>query len=84
MTLAKVTSVELSVPATSTSRAVLAADAVVAPVPPLAIDSVPVNELVGKAAEYPFGHSFYRRPEDASLPNSDGVHEVLKQEDCCS
>ena len=41
MTLAKVTSVELSVPAASTPRAVLAADADVAPVPPSDTGTVP-------------------------------------------
>ena len=39
--LAKVTGVELSVPAWSTPRAVLAVATVVAPVPPLAIGTVP-------------------------------------------
>ena len=39
--LANVTSVELSVPAASTPRAVLAAAAVVAPVPPLVNGTVP-------------------------------------------
>ena len=59
----------MSVPATSTSRAVLAAAAVVAPVPPLAIDNVPVNELVGKAVQ------FERFPEEG-VPNT-GVTNVL-------
>ena len=39
--LANVTSIELSVPVASTPRAVLAADALVAPVPPLVIGTVP-------------------------------------------
>ena len=39
--LAKVTAVELSVPAASTPNAVLAAAAVVAPVPPLESGTVP-------------------------------------------
>ena len=39
--LAKVTFVELSVPATSTPNAVLAAEAVVAPVPPRLTGTVP-------------------------------------------
>ena len=40
MTLANVTFVELSVPAASTPRAVLAVAALVAPVPPLLIGTV--------------------------------------------
>ena len=48
MVFAKVTSVELSVPEASTPNASRAALAVVAPVPPLLIPSVPVIEVAPK------------------------------------